>query len=289
MATSKVRITVVIVSDTGRYNYTSHCLDSLLGQSSKTAFEVLLVLSGKNNIGLDNWISKGLNARLIRVGENNYCMKRNRGAAAAIGDIVAYIDDDAKAMPGWVDSITEEFSDEWKVAGGRVEPVFEVKIPGELVGYERWIGGFNWLPLINYSSSTIIGCNMFFDRKWLLQQGGFDVFIGEMNMTSPRLFFGGDETDIIARLAPREIGFISGAKVLHSIQAVRINVESILKRAEGIGRARRYIDRKNGIKNLNLLNKYLFFALSLLSVKKKLIYKIKYKHSRGYLSSIQKA
>ena len=88
-----------------------------------------------------------------------------------MGEIIAYIDDDTVLTPNWVEAILKGFKNEWQMAGGQVEPIFEKEIPYTLKGFERLIGGFNYLPAVGYSTKKIIGCNMFFNRQALIDNG----------------------------------------------------------------------------------------------------------------------
>jgi hypothetical protein len=234
-------------------------------------FEVLLVLSGETGYDLTNWRASGLDVSTIPTDKNNYCSKRNLGAKVAQGGILAYIDDDAHATSGWIDAISRGFRAEWKMAGGTVEPEFEGEIPEELNGYERLIGGFNALPVSEYRTKTIMGCNMFLNREWLLDSGGFDEFIGAMNDITPRVFHGGDETDMIRKTEPDRIGFIEDARVSHFIQQNRINKEYILARSYGNGAAKKYIDSKydeNSFNRGHLLKTYVKTIISFGALKK---------------------
>ncbi len=212
------------------------------------------MISGVHNINLNRWVSRGLDVRAITINDNNYCLKRNIGANAARGEIVAYIDDDATASPAWIDAVEKGFRSDWKFAGGRVEPNFEDEIPDKLKGDERLIGGFNYLPDIGYSTETIIGCNMYLDRRWLLKTGGFDEYIGKMNMTTPKQFHGGDEIEILRKLMPEQIGFIPDAQVFHTIQKFRMNQDYIISRAYGNGKVKRYIDNKHNSRSITFKN-----------------------------------
>jgi hypothetical protein len=151
-----------------------------------------------------------------------------------------------------------------------------------LKGFERYIGGFNCYPAIGYATHTVIGCNMVFDRNWLLESSGFDAYIGRLNSVTQRVFYGGDETDVQARLRPDQIGFISEASVSHIIQSNRMQADFILDRAKGMGRARYYIDNKYGIQRNLLLKKYYYLLLSLIEPKMRLYYRRRYNYVTGY-------
>jgi glycosyltransferase involved in cell wall biosynthesis len=279
---STVPLSVIIVSEMRRMDDIHACLQSLVEQEGHRSFEIIIVTYGDARIDLAPWIEKGLNIRMHRVTENNYCIKRNAGTREAEGDVVAYIDDDTILRSTWANAIIEGFRENWKMAGGRVEPLFETKVPKKLKGYERTIGGFNCLPEIGYATDTIIGCNMFFDRFWLADTGGFDEYIGEMNATCPKMFYGGDEVDVQARLRPSQVGFIPEAHVYHKIQESRMNPDYILKRAEGMGRVRYYIDQKNGLPRKRFFFRYVVLLWYLIRFRDRFHYRRKVCYIFGY-------
>ncbi len=224
--------------------------------------------------------------QLIRVGETNYCLKRNVGAEKSNGKIVAFVDDDTILTSTWINAVVDGFKSEWKYAGGRIEPIFESAIPKPLKGYERYIGGFNYLPDSGYSTETIVGCNMFFNRQWLLEMGGFDEYIGRMNADKWRYrgaVYGGDETEILRHLEKHQIGFIPDAKLYHNIQKNRINFNFIFNRVKGMGRVTCYIDSKSGIKRYSIINKYICLLKSIIILKRRIVYKRNYLFIDGYL------
>lgn len=278
-------LTVVIVSAMQRLDDLNRCLKSLTDQNSTHSYEVCVVIHEEKDFDIQEWIHRGLYIRVLKSRNHNYCAKRNVGLRGAKGRIIAFIDDDVLLPSGWVTAVIEGFSQEWRMAGGPVEPVFESKVPGNLKNVEKHIGGFNNNPRTGYATETIIGCNMFFNRAWLMQSGGFDEFIGEMNMAKPRMFYGGDEVDVKTRLACGETGFIPGAGLKHHIQTERISQEYIYTRAELMGRTKNYIDHKNNnIKRFHLFDKYYYLFLSLIKVKNRIRFKKKYYYVTGYLS-----
>jgi glycosyltransferase involved in cell wall biosynthesis len=84
------------------------CLNSLaaLGPSQ---FEILVVDNGSSDAVAH--ICRQHGVACIREPIPGLTRARNLGARAARGQIVAYIDDDAIAEPGWLDALIEEFAD----------------------------------------------------------------------------------------------------------------------------------------------------------------------------------
>ena len=262
----RIQLSTIIVSTEKRTNYIKECLQSLLVQKTDVIFEIILVLS-KDHDSNFTFVDRK-NIKIIYVKENNYCLKRNTGASVAKGDIVAYIDDDAIAEAGWVDSIYKNFNSEWKMAGGTVTPIINNPIPDNIKGYEQLIGGFNYYPEINFHSETVIGCNMFYRKVWLLEKGGFDENIGRLNMSNPRLLFGGDEVALMRKLDISDIGYIQEAGVKHLIQNSRLHRSFIISRAIANGRAKKYHDSTFGNKFFGMIIKKEEEILGIFRIKK---------------------
>lgn len=134
---------------------------------------------------------------------------RNQGVRAAKSPIVAFIDDDARARPGWAAGLLAAFTED-RIAGVG-GPVVDSRTGGQVV--RRWRvdpfgitheatedGNEWWCPILN-------GCNMAFKRTLLLSSGGFDSYY--------RYYF--DETDLCVRLcrSGHGIAFTDHAVVDH--------------------------------------------------------------------------
>jgi glycosyltransferase involved in cell wall biosynthesis len=84
------------------------CLDSLAALHS-SSYEVLVVDNGASDAVAGICRQRGV--ACIRAPIPGLTRARNLGARAARGAVVAYIDDDAVAEPGWLDALVREFSD----------------------------------------------------------------------------------------------------------------------------------------------------------------------------------
>ena len=103
----------VIVCTRDRQLELVRCLQALSGQSYP-AFDILVVDNGSADGIADR--CRALGVPCIREPIAGLTRARNLGARAAHGDIVAYIDDDAVAEPGWLAALAAEFADP-QVAG----------------------------------------------------------------------------------------------------------------------------------------------------------------------------
>jgi glycosyltransferase involved in cell wall biosynthesis len=156
---------------------------------------------------------------------------RNTGLDAASGEIVAYIDCDARPDRDWLRYLVAAFqaSDHVGIGGPNVPPP------------DGWIadcvanapGGPVHVLLSDQNAEHIPGCNMAFRRQTLIEIGGFD----------PRFRAAGDDVDVCWRLQERgeTLGFSAGATVWHR---ARDSVRAYWRQQIGYGRAEALLERK---------------------------------------------
>lgn len=126
----------------------------------------------------------------------------NCGIAAASGDIVAFLDDDAVAAPDWVDQLCVSYHDpDVMGVGGAIIPMWQNTRPGWFPPEFDWVVGCTYVGLPKTTSAVrnLIGCNMSFRREILSSIAGFRSEIGHKNGRP----IGGDETELCIRLGQR--------------------------------------------------------------------------------------
>jgi GT2 family glycosyltransferase len=156
---------------------------------------------------------------------------RNTGLKAASGEIVAYLDCDARPDPDWLRYLAAAFraSDHAGIGGPNLSPP------------DGWIadcvanapGGPVHVLLSDREAEHIPGCNMAFRRQRLIEIGAFD----------PRFRAAGDDVDICWRLQEggATLGFSAGAVVWHR---ARHSVRAYWQQQVGYGRAEALLERK---------------------------------------------
>ncbi|WP_231337589.1 glycosyltransferase [Paraburkholderia sprentiae] len=189
---------------------------SLLGQSFKN-MEVIVV-NGPSSDSTQNVIDKYKNnIKSLNCAELNLSKSRNIGIAAAAGDVVAFVDDDAIVEPFWAERILSAYvSEDVGAVGGFVFDHTGFEFQTTYIVCDRL--GASWVrvefdPAELYSLpgafkySAMIGTNCSFRRDILLSICGFDE--------EYEYFL--DETDVCVRVIDKgyKICQAKGAYVHH--------------------------------------------------------------------------
>jgi GT2 family glycosyltransferase len=125
-----VRISVVIVT-MGGSRLLDRCLVELASGATKPEEVVLVDQSpGASESGMPILAEAGIAFQRISIPPTGVSPARNRGAAAAVGDALAFTDDDCVPGPGWLTALAAAVaSDDVAAATGRVLPLDE-GVPG---------------------------------------------------------------------------------------------------------------------------------------------------------------
>ena len=241
---------VVCTHELERYDDFSEAVASVLGQRYEPV-EVVIVVDGNERVA-----GRAREEFGDRPNVGVHCNETNRGVAAsrtkgarlATGDVVAFIDDDAVAEPGWVAELVAAYDREDALAvGGRMT--------GEwLAGRPRYLPDeFDWLVGVTHRGFAEAGeevrntfeSNISFRRDVFLELGGFDPSLGP----TAEEYRHSEGAELGIRLRDgygRGVVYAPDAVVRHKVFEKRTRLGWLLARAIEQGVSKRRLERLSG-------------------------------------------
>jgi len=222
------RISVVVCTYNG--HRTIHdCLDGL-SRLRYPNFEVVVVDDG-SQMAMEPIVAP-YGFRTIRTRNRGLSAARNVGMKAATGEIIAYLDDDARPDRDWLTYLANAFllTTHVGIGGPNLAPEGDGPI-AECVSNAP--GGPVHVLLSDQLAEHIPGCNMAFRTASLRAVGGFD----------PQFRVAGDDVDLCWRLQERggTLGFCPAAMVWHHR---RNSIRAYWRQQSGYGRAEALLEHK---------------------------------------------
>ena len=212
--------------------------------------ELVLVID-HNDALLDRATLEFPAARVVpNAGKQGLSDARNTGVEVSRGDLVAFLDDDAVARPGWVDGLRAAFaSPDVAVAGTSVWPNWEGgRQPGWFPDEFGWVVGCSYrgLPAVKTTVRNPIGASMAVRRSVFAEVGGFSDAIGRVG-TKP---VGCEETEFCIRVAAHDpagkVVFDPVTAVDHYVPAARQTIGYFVRRCYHEGRSKRIVSMLQG-------------------------------------------
>ncbi len=175
-------------------------------------------------------------------GQKGLSGARNAGVNAAIGELIAFFDDDEVLTPDCLFQLGQRCNEPGVLgAGGRIIPRWLAPRPGWFPEEFGWVLGYSYLglPVETEPVRNLIGGSMCFHREVFEQVGGFRNGIGRINA----LPLGCEETEFCIRLLQRwpdwKLIYEPQAVVLHRTPPERASWRYFFRRCfnEGISKA----------------------------------------------------
>jgi glycosyltransferase involved in cell wall biosynthesis len=255
---------VVSTYDNKRWGDLLACLESMRQQSLPPLETIVIVDHNPTLLEQAREAFSGVEV-LANARARGLAGARNSGAEAARGEVIAFIDDDARAEPDWLEQLSACFGEKDVVgAGGALIPRWEGS-PAKWVPHEfYWVFGCSYTGLPDRLAPVRnpIGANMAVRASVLADVGGFregneDDAPRELRARGVVRAAGNlpDDTDFAIRVRQRHPGAIwlyqPRATVHHTVTAERASLGYFLRRCfeEGVGKANlsRYVGSQDGL------------------------------------------
>ena len=241
------RICAAICSH-NRRAYLRLALESLLRQSSSPDNFEIIVVDNRSTDGTGDEVRamtlRHPNLKYVFENQLGLSVARNTALRECKAPVIAYLDDDAVASPGWIDEIQRVFQSLGPTlgcVGGPIDPIWEQPrpewLPDELLAYLTILDRGDVARALNPLWEPVYGANMSFSCDALRRVGGFEPRLGRCGN---RLLSG---EDILAQRRLTCLGYsthyVPSAAIRHHVAAARLHLSWFAERAfwQGVSEA----------------------------------------------------
>ncbi len=247
----------VVIPTHNRAETLALTLQSVLAQRTDVPYEVIVVDNNSTDSTRDVVASFARNApvevRYVFEPVQGSSAARNAGIAAARGEVVAFLDDDVIAAPGWLAALADayaQFPDAWCI-GGRVTlqlpsplPPWLVPLDGPVASYLSQQDLGPEVVRIEYPKG-LISANLSVRREVLERVGGF---CGRLGRFGGQLLCG-EDIELCHRIqqAGGEVYYCGAASVAHLVPSSRLTKAFFRRRAYWQGRTEAAFSRRRGV------------------------------------------
>jgi glycosyltransferase involved in cell wall biosynthesis len=222
------RISAIICTHNGA-KLLQKALESLVRQTlAHEDFEIIVVDNASSDATaqvVEEMRRENTNLRYRREDRLGLSWARNTGAETASSPYLAYLDDDARAEPRWMESLLVAFEAGVPApdcVGGRVRLDWGGNAPSWLPArYWRLYSSLDLGDAGHFlgESEYLVGANIAFRRAVLLEMGGFDARLGRRGRT----LLSGEESAVLEkfRKSGRLVFYEPNAAVWHFVQEKR--------------------------------------------------------------------
>ena len=250
-----------IICTHNRELYLGAAIDSLL-QQDFADYEVIVVDNASRDNTREVVESRLPHPRLkyLYEGVTGLSVARNTGAKQSRGEIIAYLDDDAVASPGWLTALWQAYQNNQHlaIAGGKVTliwpagksapPWLSDDLASNLGAYDL---GDEIVDITN-PGLTPRGLNYSLRRTFLEQMGGFDVNLGRVGKN----LLSNEELQMtqLALWKNWQVAYLPNALVAHNVAPERLQTSWFLRRSWWQGVSECYREQLTGQKTIKQLS-----------------------------------
>jgi glycosyltransferase involved in cell wall biosynthesis len=223
----------VVVPTRDRAGYLDVTLRSLRAQDLTEPFELVVAEDGSSDATAE--VAERAGARLVRPARGGPNTARNAGIETAAAELVALVDDDVEAPPGWLRAIVDGAArhPEADAFGGPIRARLEGPAPRACGREEPPITALD-LGRADREVELVWSANMALRRAAFDRIGGFDE----------RFSTGGDEEEWLRRLraAGGRVVYLAGAGLDHRRAGDDARLRALMRSAYRRGRNMRAYD-----------------------------------------------
>ncbi len=248
-----------------RFNDVLACITSLSKQTF-SHYEVILALDPDENLRKFYASVIPNQVKIVISEEKGLSNARNTGLSRALGDVVAFIDDDAVADKNWLKNLIKNYDGPNVLGvGGFIKPIWESGRPRWFPEELDWVVGCSYKGLPEHKSyvRNPIGCNMSFRKEAFERVGYFKSNIGRVG----KKLLGSEEAEFSIRLLRKfpksNIVYDPSAIVYHKVPKSRASFRYLMKRSfyEGVSKALIANYKSNSVNSLSTEENYLKYLL----------------------------
>ncbi len=247
----------VVIPTHNRAETLALTLQSVLAQQADIPFEVIVVdnnSTDRTREVVEEFARKAtVEVRYVFEPVQGSSAARNAGIAVSRGEVIAFLDDDVIASPGWLAALAEayaELPDAWCI-GGRVTLQLPAQLPSWLVPLDGLLASYlsqqdlgPEVVRIEYPRG-LISANLSVRREALERVGGF---CGRLGRFRERLLCG-EDIELCHRIqrAGGGVYYCGAASVVHLVPSGRLTKTFFRRRAYWQGRTEAVLSRRRGV------------------------------------------
>jgi hypothetical protein len=235
---------VIAAFDSERWEYLRDAVDSVMAQT-RQPLETIVVIDHNPDLLARACRELAGQALIIpNTRARGASGARNTGVAHSRGDLIAFLDDDARATGTWLERLLVHFADPGVVGvGGRLDPLWATARPRWFPGEFGWTIGasYSGMPVRTARVRNVWASNMAVRRSAFEAVGGFREDFGKVGTVSRP-----EDTDLCLRLTSGVWLYDPASAVGHWVPAQRTSFRYFLVRCFNEGRGKAGLAALNG-------------------------------------------